>query len=78
MWRDKYYTVTHVAVAVARQTFGASPAIAKADLQHQNPTCSRSFASVQYIQLSNIDLSIQEQMEATTTLHKKHSTATLL
>lgn len=38
VWRDKLCTVAHVAVGAARQTLGASPAIAKADLQHQNPT----------------------------------------
>lgn len=76
MWRDKLYTVAHV--AAARQTLGVSPAIAKADLQHQNSTCSQSFASVQYVHLSHIDLSIQEQMETTMTLHKKYSTPTLL
>lgn len=78
IWREKHYTVAHVAVAAARQALGASPARAKADLQHQNSTCSQSFSSVQYVQLPHLDLSLQEQMETTMTLHKKYSTATLL
>lgn len=47
-WRDKLYPTAHVAeaaAAAARQTLGASLAIANTGLQHQNPVLTPPLAS---------------------------------